>query len=36
MRIRAVTMWIAVAAVAFGGALALAAGFNGDETEQAG
>jgi mono/diheme cytochrome c family protein len=29
-------MWIAVAAVTFGGALAFAAGFNGDETEQAG
>jgi mono/diheme cytochrome c family protein len=35
MRIRAVTMWIAVATVAFGGTLALAAGFNGDETRQA-
>lgn len=36
MRIRAVTMWMAIAAVVFGGTLALAAGFNGDETGQAG
>jgi mono/diheme cytochrome c family protein len=35
MRIRAVTMWIAFAAVAFVGTLVLEAGFNGGETEQA-